>query len=191
MNQRIVIATIAMISLLIGSWVWSQGESLLRAEELPGQKELTSAEAQPERPAPSIAEAKMRARILHETVHGTLQVMHRDFFRKDQALKIPSRSLEDVFHEVEQNYGIEFRWLAVDTGAMSVDNEATSPLEKEVVKTLKAGEPEFEKVEQGTYHYAGRIQLSAVCLSCHASARKNNTPRSAALLISQPVLVSE
>jgi hypothetical protein len=37
--------------------------------------------------------------------------MHRDFFREDEKLTIPSRSLEDVFRELTRSHGVELRWL--------------------------------------------------------------------------------
>ena len=46
----------------------------------------------------TVDEARGRARLLHETIHGSLQIMHRDFFREDEGLPIPSHSLEDVFN---------------------------------------------------------------------------------------------
>ncbi|MEZ6068362.1 MAG: DUF3365 domain-containing protein [Planctomycetaceae bacterium] len=130
--------------------------------------------------------ARARARILHETLHGTLQVMHRDFFREDDGTRIPSRSLADVFSELEKSYEIKLQWLAVDTKAMHIDHEPQTDFEKAAVAAFKADESEYEQVDGDAYRYAGRIRLSAVCLTCHLSRRSNNNDRSAALTITMP-----
>ena len=135
----------------------------------------------------TVIEARGRARILHETLHGALQVMHRDFFREDEGLKIPSRSLEDVFHELAETYGVKLRWIAVDLKAMSVDNEPKTDFEKEAVRVLKTGRTEFESASDSEFQFAGRIQLSAICLSCHASRRSSNEERAAGLVITVPL----
>jgi hypothetical protein len=135
----------------------------------------------------TVGEARGRARILHEALHGSLQVMHRDFFREDEGLKIPSRSLEDVFSELSRSYGVQLHWLAVDATAMNIDHEPETEFEKDVVRAIKSGKQEFESVENNRYRFAGRIRLSATCLSCHASRRSSNDDRSAALIISMPL----
>ncbi len=135
----------------------------------------------------SVQEARGRARILHETVHGSLQVMHRDFFRKDEGLKIPSRSLEDVFRELSRSYGVKLSWIAVDLTAMNVDNEPQTEFEKAAASALKSGKKEFESITNNEFRYAGRIRLSATCLSCHASRRSSNDDRAAGLVITMPL----
>lgn len=139
----------------------------------------------------SVAEARSRARLLHETLHGSLQVMHRDFFSKDEGLKIPSRSLEDVFDELARRYEVKLRWMAVDLKAMNVDNEPKTKFEKEAVRMLKSGKEEFESATESEFRFAGRIRLSATCLSCHASRRSSNETRFAGLIITMPLKKSE
>ncbi|MBD3673910.1 MAG: DUF3365 domain-containing protein [Planctomycetaceae bacterium] len=139
----------------------------------------------------SVEKARVRARILHETFHGTLQVMHRDFFREDEGRKIPSRSLEDVFSELKRSHEISLRWIAVDLEAMNIDNKPQSDFEKEAVRVLKSGKPEYESVIGNEFHFAGKIRLSATCLSCHASRRSSNDDRAAGLIISFPLKPSE
>jgi len=133
-----------------------------------------------------ISEARGRARLLHETIHGTLQVVHRDFFREDEKLPIPSASFEDVFEEVARSQKVKVRWLAVDTQAMNVDHKPTSVFDKQAVKALRSGQTEFESLENGSYHYVGTIRLSAHCLKCHLPARSSNKDRAAGLVISMP-----
>lgn len=135
----------------------------------------------------TVAEARSRAKILHETIHGTLQIMHRDFFRKDESLKIPSRSLEDVFGDLEEGYQVNVRWLAVETKAMSIGHEARNEVEKEAVEHLKKRTGDFEVVSDSHFVFARQVRLSAVCLSCHLPGRSNNDDRFAGLMISMPI----
>lgn len=136
---------------------------------------------------PSVTEARTRAKILHETLHGVLQVVHRDFFRKNEATKIPSRSLEDAFEVLEEKHDIRIRWISVDLPPMNLDNEPETEFEKQAVKMLKAGKKEHESVSKGRYNHAAPIRLSATCLSCHAPRRSNNDDRKAGLVLSMPV----
>lgn len=135
----------------------------------------------------TVVEARGRSRILHETMHGVLQVMHRDFFREDEGLAIPSRSLEDVFKELARSYDVELRWLAVNADAMNVDNEAKTEFERNAVKELAAGKQEFEATTDNTYRYAGAIRLASQCLKCHVPRRTSTEDRTAALVITMPL----
>lgn len=132
-------------------------------------------------------QARSRAKILFETLHGTLQVMHRDFFRKDDSINIPSRSLEDVFRELEKQHKIELSWIAVDLEPMNIDNAPETPFEKLAAAKLKTGLKEFESIKPDRYQYAGRINIGATCLSCHAPRRNNNDERAAGLIIQMPI----
>lgn len=49
----------------------------------------------------TVAEARSRAYLLHELIHDTLHVVHRDFFDADESVSIPSHSFEDVFEGLE------------------------------------------------------------------------------------------
>lgn len=138
-------------------------------------------------PPETVVEARGRARLLHETIHGTLQVVHRDFFKKDSATMIPSRSLEDVFRELQRSHGVHVRWLAVNATAMSVDNKPRTPFEEDAVKAIASGLLEYESLEEDVYRFAGRIRLPSQCLSCHAPNRTNTKDRSAAVVISMPL----
>ena len=135
----------------------------------------------------TVAEARGRARMLHETLHGSLQVMHRDFFREDEGLKIPSRSLEDVFREMARSYGVRLHWIAVGLKAMSVENEPKTEFEKEAARIISSGKEEYESVAGDEFRFAGKIRLSATCLGCHASRRSRNDDRSAGLVIIMPL----
>lgn len=135
----------------------------------------------------TVAQARARARILHETIHGALQVMHRDLFREDEKLTIPSQSLEDVFKELHRSHDVEARWLAVNTEAMNVDHRAQTDFEKDAVKALATGETEFESTDDRIYRYAGAIRLSSQCLKCHLPNRTSTEDRAAGLVISIPL----
>ncbi|WP_417388580.1 c-type heme family protein [Gimesia sp.] len=132
----------------------------------------------------TVDEARIRARILHETIHGSLQVMHRDLFREDESIAIPSHSLEDVFKELERGHGIKIRWLAVNAKAMNIDNEAKTDFEKEAVRILSDGKPEYDQLKGNRFSYAGAIRLPSQCLKCHLPQRTSNKPRMAGLVIS-------
>ncbi|MFG0267769.1 MAG: DUF3365 domain-containing protein [Rhodopirellula sp. JB055] len=134
----------------------------------------------------TLVEARTRAKILHETLHGALQVMHRDFFREDDGLDIPSRSLEDVFAELKRAYGIEIRWISIDSKAMNIDNEPESDFEKEAARVIRSGKNSHEQTNDEMYRFVGKIRLSATCLGCHASRRSSNEDRAAGLVISIP-----
>jgi hypothetical protein len=134
----------------------------------------------------SVAEARGRAHLLHETIHGALQVMHRDLFREDEKLTIPSRSLEDVFRELARSHRVEVRWLAVNTEAMNVDHKARTDFEKNAVKALASGKTEFESAEGSVYRRAGVIRLSSQCLKCHLPIRTSTKDRAAGLVIAMP-----
>lgn len=136
-------------------------------------------------------EARVRARILHETVHGALQVIHRDFFEEEESRVIPSHSLEDVFKELSRSQGIKVRWLAVNARAMNVDNEPRTEFEKQAVKVLSAGKSEFEQITDKEYQFTGSIRLASQCLKCHLPMRKSNEARVAGLVISMPLKVPE
>ncbi|MEX0794646.1 MAG: DUF3365 domain-containing protein [Pirellulaceae bacterium] len=156
---------------------------------------LPSAHAEDEVPAAktvepppiAISEAKGRARLLHEAMHGALQVMHRDLFDEDESRSIPSRSLEDVFKGVEHKHGVSLRWLVVNADAMNVDNNPRDDFEKQAAKVLAKGEPFYEAVEENKYRFAGPVRLSSTCLKCHVPFRKSLEDRMAGLTISIPV----
>jgi hypothetical protein len=135
----------------------------------------------------SVAEARARARILHEAFHGALQVVHRDFFDEDDARVLPSGSLEDVFTELEKQFDIKIRWLAVNAKAMNIDHEASDDFEKDAVQALQSGKKEYERVSDDRYLHVGTIRLASQCLKCHLPRRTSTADRSAALSISMPL----
>jgi hypothetical protein len=141
--------------------------------------------------ASSVTEARSRARLLHETIRGTLQVVHRDFFDEDNANAIPSASLEDVFAELSDSYDVDLKWLIVETDMLNVDHQPQDAFEKAAVKALKQGKPRHDVVEGGRYRFAGPIRLASQCLKCHVKHRKSTEDRTAGLLISMPLHVKQ
>ena len=138
-------------------------------------------------PPASVKEARSRAYLLHETIHDTLHVVHRDFFDADERIAIPSHSFEDVFEGLERSYGLKIRWIAVDTRAMNVDNKPKTEFELRAVKKLATGQKHFEEVDADSFQFAGRIHLASQCLKCHVPSRSNNDSRSAGLVILMPM----
>ena len=135
----------------------------------------------------TVEEARGRARLLHETVHGVLQVVHRDFFDPDERDSIPSDTLEEVFEVVEEYHGVNLRWLGVNAKTMDVEHEPKDQFERDAVKALASGDEAFERLERGRYRYAGAIQLHNQCLKCHVPNRTSLEDRTAGLVISMEV----
>lgn len=144
----------------------------------------------PQEPAakklPSVEEARGRARLLHEAIHATLQVVHLEYYREDEALKLPAATMKLVFRELAERHQVELRWLAVNAEAMNVDHKPRDEFEKRAVEVLGAGKDEYESFADGTYRLASPITLSSDCLKCHAPNRRSNQDRAAALVIAMP-----
>ncbi len=181
MSARTSLTAIALASSLLFS---ALGYSARQDDAQTDDSRVASDE--PSIPA-SLAEARGRAKLLHDTIHDTLQVMHRDFFDPDNRSKIPSASLEEVFEELAENRGVEVRWLAVNASAMNVEHEPQDDFERDAVKALTAGEKEYEVVEDGQYKRVGVIVLHNVCLKCHVPNRTSLEDRAAGLVISVPL----
>jgi hypothetical protein len=138
---------------------------------------------------PAVNEARGRARILHETVHATLQVVHLEYYREDEALKLPAATMKLVFRELAQRHKVELRWLAVNAEAMNVEHKPRDAFEKRAVEVLASGKDEYEQIDGGVYRLASTITLSSDCLKCHQPNRSSNKDRAAGLVISMPVQI--
>lgn len=139
----------------------------------------------------AVKEARVRARLLHETIHGSLQVMHRDFFKEEERSMIPSASLEDVFDELHKTWKVEVKWLAVDAKAMTVDHKPDTKFDRDAVKAISGGAEMWEEADAKTYQYAGVITLGNRCLKCHVPDRTSLEDRKAAVVISMPLKMVE
>lgn len=135
----------------------------------------------------AVAEARGRAKLLHETVEAMLRVVHRDYYREDEKLPIPSLALEAVFEEVARSQQVELRWLAINTPAMNIDHNPQNDFEKAAAKALSSQDTEYERVEDGRYSRVATIVLSSQCLKCHLPSRMSTKDRAAGLLVSMPV----
>ncbi|TWT63369.1 c-type heme family protein [Rubinisphaera italica] len=180
-------STVILFGLLIGTYSFS-GFSVQTPIQAEDKTETTvKPEIDNENLPATIAEARGRAKLLHETIHGTLHIIHRDFFDDESGQKIPSHSLEEVFEELAASYDVQVNWLAVNARAMNLDNEAKTEFEHKAVKVLSAGKDRFEEYSDETYKYAGAIRLPSQCLKCHVPARNNNKERAAGLVIIMPL----
>lgn len=137
----------------------------------------------------TIEEARGRAKILQRTYISALETMHRRYFDADEKQMIPARALEDVFKEVDEGTHRTTRWISVNSPAMNVDHEPQPGFETDAVQALTDGKAEFERVEDGVYHRAGAVALTAGCLKCHVSSltRQVSKQRVAGLVITMPV----
>ena len=145
-----------------------------------GDKEAVETEA---KNIPTLEEARDRARLLHETIHATLQIVHHQYYREGERLLIPARTLEAVFAELDRRTGVKARWLAVNGRAMNVDHNPRDDFEKSAAKALASGKEEFELAEDGLYRHAGAITLSSECLHCHLPQRIGTEKSTAGLVI--------
>ncbi len=135
----------------------------------------------------TLDEARGQARLLHETIHATLQVVHRQYYREDEGIPLPASTLETVFDELQASRNIKLHWLAVDAQPMSVDHKPRNEFEKNAVAALKAGKTSFELAEHDVFRHAGAITLSNQCLKCHLPTRTSTKARTAALVITMPL----
>ncbi|TWU48679.1 hypothetical protein Poly51_45800 [Rubripirellula tenax] len=161
--------------------------SLLALSPLSAQKPSEQSQAEKISAATSVAEARARARLLHESFRGTLQVVHRDFFDEDNAHAIPSASIEDVFDVLAESYQVQLKWLIVETDIINVDHKPSDAFERAAVAALKNGKPNHEEVEENRYRFAGPIRLASQCLKCHVKHRTSTEDRTAGLSISMPL----
>ena len=141
-------------------------------------------------------EAKSRARWMHEIIHGSLQVIHRDFFGdgddgRGGRKTLPSQSLEDVFKGMEEIWNVEIRWLGVDESVKDIDHEPQDEFEEDAAFALEDGAIEYGKMEKNRYRYVGAIVLKNECLKCHVPNRTSLEDRVAGLAIYMPLKTKE
>jgi len=153
----------------------------------PPQTDVTRAAPSAESVPPSLEEARGRARLLHETMHATLQIVHQEFFREDKGIPIPAATLKKVFRELAVRQKVELRWLAVNAQAMNDDHKPQNDFEQQAVRALASGKEEFELVEDGVFRHVGVITLASECLRCHVPNRMSTKDRAAGLIISMRI----
>jgi hypothetical protein len=176
-----------LVTGITGLCLWSvmtvPGPRAARAEDVAEDVDPSTSDLRPK----TLEEARGRARLLHEVLRGSLQVMHRDFFDEENPPAIPSASLEDVFAELERSHQVRVKWLNVETDVLNVDHTPQDAFERAAVRALKEGKRVYESREDGEYRFAGRIQLASQCLKCHVKSRTSTEPRSAGVVISMPL----
>jgi len=139
--------------------------------------------ASPAKPSAASDPNRDRAKLLHETLHGALLVMHRDFFSEETSRVLPSQSLLSVFAELHRSHGIEVRWMTVSGDEMNDDHRPTTAFELEAVERIKQGADFHESLDDDAYRYIGRIRLASECLKCHVSRRRSTEDRASGLII--------
>lgn len=171
-SLRPVLITVALIFLGAGLLIFGEEPVRDKKENYPATEK----------------EAAGRARWLHETIHGSLQVMHRDFFGdgEDNSLSIPSQSLEDVFKEMARSWSVDIRWLG-GNATQDEEHEPQDDFEKEAVKALISGKEEYTRVEGDKFRYVGAITLHNQCLKCHVPFRASMENRVAGIAITMPI----
>lgn len=174
MKTRSLLLPLSAVAVGLGAWMGGEEGSEAASEALVAE----SAE---------LLEARVRSQLLHETIHGSLQVMHRDFFREGDRLRIPSSSMEDVFKELERSWNVRVSWMAVNAKAMNIDHLPDGPFEVRAANAIGKGEEMIEEVVEGRYRYAGAISLANECLKCHVPDRQNLETKKAAVMINMPL----
>lgn len=132
-------------------------------------------------------EATSRARLLHESIRGSLLLMHRDFFDDEDHRILPSQSLKDLFKELQESHGVECRWLTVDADEMNVEHRPANDAERRAVERLNGREDAYEELLDGALLYVGRIPLANQCLKCHLKGRTKLDERSSGLIVIQRI----
>lgn len=136
---------------------------------------------------PTVAEARDRAELLHETIHGALQVVHHEYYREDEGLAIPASTLKKVFQQLADQKRVSARWLVVDGAAMNTDHLPQTEFERKAAAAISSGKSAYEEVAADVYRRAGSITLKSDCLKCHLPNRKSTEDRSAGLILSIPI----
>lgn len=179
-NIRIVLVRSALLICMLGA-------SSLWIRRARGDEKSPTVQIKQESALPTATEARARAQLLHAVIHGSLRIMHRDFFHKGDSKAIPSESLKDVFNAMEEEWHVTIRWLASDETVMNVDNKAKDDFQRKALLAVKGGEKEMTAVENGTFRFAGVIPLQNQCLKCHSPDRTSLEDRFAALEISMRI----
>lgn len=183
--RRVCVAGFFAVGLAAGAlYLTVPSPSPLLADEA-----VKSPEAAPAETSVSVEQARAQARILRASYESTLEAIHRYYFDQNEKLRIPAKSMEDVFRDLDKKLGTETRWISVSTPAMNIDNEPETDFEKQAAEVLSGGKKEHELLENGTLHYAGTIALRAGCLRCHLSALAETVDRQpvAGFVISIPL----
>lgn len=138
--------------------------------------------------SPYVVAARERAALAHVIYATTMEVLHRHYFRRGQAV-LPARAMEDIFAEVAEQSKVEGSWIAVNTKAMSIHHEPKTDFEKQAAAAIAGGQERFELVEKDVFRSARPIPLGEGCVNCHTGMFRgpSKTPRMAGLIITVPL----
>lgn len=136
----------------------------------------------------AVAQARERAKLLHEVYSATLDAMHHHYFRPNHPV-LPARAMEEVFADVARRSQVKARWLAVNSKAMSIDHEPKGEFDRKAVAALSNGDASYEQIENGELVRVSAIPLTGGCISCHVGLfpRPTKAPRVAGLVVSVPL----
>ena len=96
--------------------------------------------------------------------------------------------MQDIFSDIEDQSGVEARWISASLKPMSIDHAPESEFEKRAAKEIATGSTDVELVEDGFFRRAVAIPLTGGCLSCHEGAFQNNGRKKfAGLVVSIPL----
>lgn len=132
--------------------------------------------------------ARERAETAHVIYSATLEMLHRHYFRRGQAV-LPAKGLEEVFTEVADHSKVAGRWIAVNTKPMSVHHAPKTDFEKRAAAAIAAGQKRFEEVDADTLRIARPILLGEGCASCHDGMfrSRSKSPLLAGLIVAVPL----
>ncbi|NBV21312.1 MAG: DUF3365 domain-containing protein [Proteobacteria bacterium] len=149
---------------------------------------VAAAEPRAKSDPPVVVAARERAALAHVIYSTTMEIIHRHYFRKGQAV-LPARAMEDVFAEVAEQSKVEGSWIAVNTKAMSIHHEPKTDFEKQAANAIAEGKEQFESIDKDYYRSARAIPLGEGCVNCHTGMFRgpSKTPRYAGLVISIPL----
>ncbi len=149
----------------------------------------TAAEPVAKRPAsPALAIARERAETAHVIYSATLEMLHRHYFRRGQAV-LPAKGLEEVFAEVADQSKVAGSWIAVNTKPMSINHAPKTDFEKRAAAAIAAGRERFEELDADVLRVARPVPLGEGCVSCHDGMfrSRSKSPLVAGLIVAVPL----
>jgi hypothetical protein len=148
-----------------------------------------AAEPAVKRPAsPALTIARERAETAHVIYSATLEMLHRHYFRRGQAV-LPAKGLEEVFAEVADQSRVAGSWIAVNTKPMSIHHTPKTDFEKRAAAAIAAGQERFEELDADVLRVARPIPLGEGCVSCHDGMfrSRSKSPLVAGLIVAVPL----
>ncbi len=138
--------------------------------------------------SPAVVAARGRAALTHIIYATTMEMLHRQYFRRGQAV-LPARAMEDVFADGAEQTKVEGNWIAVNTKAMSLHHEPKTDFEKRAAAAIAAGQERFEIVDKDFLRIARPIPLGEGCVNCHTGMFRSppSSPRLAGLIVTVPL----